>query len=195
MGKIFCLMGKSSSGKDTIFKRLRENEALGLKPVVTYTTRPMRQNETDGVEYFFINEDRLKEYEAEDKVIEQRVYHTVFGDWYYSTIDDGQIKLDEENYLLIVTLEAYNNLKRYFGRENVVPLYVAVEDGMRLERAIAREKKEITPNFNEVCRRFLADNADFSEEKLQDSGVEKYYFNIELEECVCEITKEILSLK
>lgn len=195
MGKIFCLMGKSSSGKDTIFKRLRENKALGLKPVVTYTTRPMRQNETDGVEYFFINEDRLKEYEAEDKVIEQRVYHTVFGDWYYSTIDDGQIKLDEENYLLIVTLEAYNNLKRYFGRENVVPLYVAVEDGMRLERAIAREKKEITPNFNEVCRRFLADNADFSEEKLQDSGVEKYYFNIELEECVCEITKEILSLK
>ena len=195
MGKIFCLMGKSSSGKDTIFKRLRENEALGLKPVVTYTTRPMRQNETDGVEYFFINEDRLKEYEAEDKVIEQRVYHTVFGDWYYSTIDDGQIKLDEEDYLLIVTLEAYNNLKRYFGSENVVPLYVAVEDGMRLERAIAREKKEITPNFNEVCRRFLADNADFSEEKLQDSGVEKYYFNIELEECVCEITKEILSLK
>ena len=195
MGKIFCLMGKSSSGKDTIFKRLRENEALGLKPVVTYTTRPMRQNETDGVEYFFINEDRLKEYEAEDKVIEQRVYHTVFGDWYYSTIDDGQIKLDEENYLLIVTLEAYNNLKRYFGSENVIPLYVAVEDGMRLERAIAREKKEIVPNFNEVCRRFLADNADFSEEKLQDSGVEKYYFNIELEECVGEITKEILSLK
>lgn len=195
MGKIFCLMGKSSSGKDTIFKRLRENEALGLKPVVTYTTRPMRQNETDGVEYFFINEDRLKEYEAEGKVIEQRVYHTVFGDWYYSTIDDGQIKLNEANYLLIVTLEAYNNLKRYFGTEHVVPLYVAVEDGMRLERAIAREKKEITPNFNEVCRRFLADNADFSDEKLQDSGIEKYYFNIKLEECVCEITEEILRLK
>ncbi len=188
-------MGKSSSGKDTIFKRLRENEALGLKPVVTYTTRPMRQNEMDGVEYFFINEDRLKEYESEDKVIEQRVYHTVFGEWYYSTIDDGQIKLNEENYLLIVTLEAYNNLKRYFGTENVVPLYVAVEDGMRLERAIAREKREIAPNFNEVCRRFLADNADFSDEKLQDSGIEKYYFNVELEECVEEITQEILKLK
>ncbi|WP_054743071.1 nucleoside/nucleotide kinase family protein [Cellulosilyticum ruminicola] len=195
MGKIFCLMGKSSSGKDTIFKRLRANKALGLAPVATYTTRPMRQNETDGVEYFFINEDRLKEYEAEDKVIEQRVYHTVFGDWYYSTIDDGQIKLDEANYLLIVTLEAYNNLKRYFGSENVVPLYIAVEDGIRLERAIEREKREVTPNFNEVCRRFLADNADFSDEKLKDSGVEKYYFNVELEECVEEITQEILELK
>lgn len=195
MGKIFCLMGKSSSGKDTIFKRLRENVDLGLKPVVTYTTRPMRQNERDGVEYYFIDEVQLKEYEVKGKVIEQRVYHTVFGDWYYSTIDDGQIKLDQDNYLLIVTLEAYNSLKEYFGAENVVPLYVTLEDGMRLERALQREKQEVTPNYNEVCRRFLADNVDFSEEKLKSSGIEKQYINIDLEECTDQITEEILNLK
>lgn len=192
MGKIFCLMGKSSSGKDTIFKRLRENKELGLKPVVTYTTRPMRQNETEGVEYFFISEDKLKEYESEGKVIEQRVYHTVFGDWYYSTIDDGQIKLNQDNYLLIVTLEAYDSLKEYFGAENVVPIYVALEDGIRLERALQREKREVTPNYNEVCRRFLADNVDFSDEKLKSSGVEKHYMNVDLEECISHITEEIL---
>lgn len=195
MGKIFCLMGKSSSGKDTIFKKLRENEELDLKPVVTYTTRPMRQNETDGVEYYFINEDKLKAYEVEDKVIEQRVYHTVFGDWYYCTVDDGQIKLDQDNYLLIVTLEAYNSLKTYFGEENVVPLYVALEDGMRLERAMQREKREVNPNYNEVCRRFLADNEDFSEEKLIDSGVKKQYINIDLEKCISQITEDILRYK
>ncbi len=192
MGKIFCLMGKSSSGKDTIFKKLREKEELCLRPVVTYTTRPMRQNETDGVEYYFINEKKLKEYEQVGKVIEQRVYHTVFGDWYYCTIDDGQIKLIEEDYLLIVTLEAYNSLRIYFGEENVVPLYVALEDGMRLERAIQREKQEVMPNYNELCRRFLADNKDFSEENLKSSGIEKQYLNIDLDQCVKEIIHDIL---
>lgn len=188
-------MGKSSSGKDTIFKKLRENQNLGLKPVVTYTTRPMRQSETDGVEYYFINEDKLKEYEAEDKVIEQRVYHTIFGDWYYCTIDDGQIKLDQDNYLLIVTLEAYNSLKTHFGEENVVPLYVALEDGMRLDRALQRERREVNPNYNEVCRRFLADNEDFSEEKLLNSGVKKQYVNIDLDECIKNMTEDILQNK
>ena len=195
MGKMFCLMGKSSSGKDTIFKKLRERDELGLRPVVTYTTRPMRQNETNGVEYYFINEESLKEYVTAGKVIEKRVYHTVFGDWYYCTIDDGQIKLDQEDYLLIVTLEAYNSLKKYFGEENVVPLYVALEDGVRLERALQREKQEITPNYDEVCRRFLADNQDFSKENLQSSGVEKQYINIDLEKCIEEITEDILKNK
>lgn len=195
MGRIFCLMGKSSSGKDTIFKKLREKNELDLRPVVTYTTRPMRQNETDGVEYFFISEEKLNEYVAKGKVIEKRVYHTIFGDWYYCTIDDGQIKLDEENYLMIVTLEAYNSLKKYFGQDNVVPVYVALDDGVRLERALQREKQEVSPNYDEVCRRFLADNKDFSKENLQSSGVEKQYVNIDLEKCIEEIIKDILKNK
>ena len=56
MGKIFYLMGKSSSGKDTMFKKLIEDKTLGLKTIVGYTTRPMREGECDGVEYFFVDE-------------------------------------------------------------------------------------------------------------------------------------------
>ena len=73
---------------------------MNLKPIVSYTTRPKRINETDGVEYFFIDKNQLDKYKEENKVIEQRVYHTVDGDWYYCTINDKQIDLNKDNYLL-----------------------------------------------------------------------------------------------
>ena len=187
MGKIFCLMGKSSSGKDTIFKEIRDDKDLNLKPVVSYTTRPKRINETQGVEYLFINEEQLDEFEKADKVIEKRVYHTVHGDWYYCTINDGQIDLNINNYLLITTLESYESLKKYYGEDKVYPLYVDIEDGIRLERALEREKRQANPNYNELCRRFLADNQDFSQENLSKLNINKFYINEDLQECIDEI--------
>ena len=194
MGKIFCLMGKSSSGKDTIFKKIKDDKDLNLRPIISYTTRPKRVNETDGVEYFFINTDELKNFEKENKVIEQRVYHTVHGDWYYCTINDNQIDLDKNNYLLITTLEAYKSLRDYFGEEKVYPLYINVEDGLRLERAMNREKTQANPNYDELCRRFLADNKDFSDDNLSSLNINKFYTNEDLEECINNIKEDILSL-
>lgn len=60
MSKIFFVLGKSCSGKDTIFQSLKENKQLNLKTVVGYTTRPMRVNEKDGVEYFLLTKISLK---------------------------------------------------------------------------------------------------------------------------------------
>ena len=194
MGKIFCLMGKSSSGKDTIFKKIRDDKELNLKPIVSYTTRPKRTNETNGVEYFFINEKELNKFEKEDKVIEKRVYHTAHGDWYYCTINDEQIDLESNNYLLITTLESYKSLKDYFGEDKVYPLYIHVEDGIRLQRALDREKNQENPNFDELCRRFLADNSDFSKENLSTLKINEFYTNKELEECINNIKKDILNL-
>ncbi len=194
MGKIFCLMGKSSSGKDTIFKELKDDTDLNLKPIISYTTRPKRVSETQGIEYFFIAKDKLDELEKDNKVIEKRVYHTVHGDWYYCTINDGQIDLDRNDYLLITTLESYKSLRDYFGNDKVHPLYVDIEDGIRLERALQREKKQANPNYNELCRRFLADNKDFSEENLSNLSINKSYVNEDLYECINTIKKDILNL-
>ena len=58
MGKIFYLMGKSASGKDTIYKKVKE-QLPELKTIVIYTTRPIREGERDGVEYFFKTEDEF----------------------------------------------------------------------------------------------------------------------------------------
>lgn len=189
MGKIFCIIGKSSTGKDTIYRYLLEQKELKLKKIVTYTTRPMRAGEQDGVEYFFCDDKRAEELEAAGKVIELRAYHTIYGVWKYFTVDDGQVDFGKESSIVTSTVEQYLKLREYYGKENVVPIYIEVEDGERLERAIARERQQMTPKYEEMCRRFLADAADFSEEKLKEAQITRRFVNDSLE----EVEKEIVS--
>ena len=111
MGKIFYLMGKSASGKDSLFKKLCESTAFDLKKVVPYTTRPIRKGETEGVEYYFTDEAGLMAFRQAGKVIECRTYQTMHGPWSYFTADDGQIDLERGDYLLIGTLEAYEQMR------------------------------------------------------------------------------------
>ena len=193
MGRIFYIMGKSSSGKDTIYSRLLRDKEFGLKNVLLYTTRPVRQGEADGREYHFVDEERFRQFMDEGKVIEYRTYETVHGPWTYFTADDGQVDLKARSYLAIGTLESYENMKRYFGEENVCPIYVEVEDGERLKRALAREELQEKPRYAEVCRRFLADTEDFSEENLERAGIKRRFQNVELESCMEEIREYIRS--
>lgn len=185
MGKIFYLMGKSASGKDTIYKKVKEC-LPELKTIVIYTTRPIREGEKDGVEYYFADDKQLDDLQREGKIIELREYHTVHGIWKYFTVDDGQFDR-EEHLIAIGTLESYMQLKRYFGDEKLIPIYVEVEDGVRLERALERERKQNEPKYEELCRRFLADAADFSADKLKEAGITRKFYNNDMEQCVDEI--------
>lgn len=187
MGRIYCLMGKSSTGKDTIYKELLEDSTLSLKKIIPYTTRPMREGEKDGVEYFFCDDEKVSSLEEQGKIIELRAYNTVHGIWKYFTVNDSQIDLTKQDYLLIGTLEAYVKIRDYFGNENVLPIYIEVEDGERLTRALSREKQQKEPKYEELCRRFLADARDFSEEKLNEAGITKRFVNNDLEETKAEI--------
>lgn len=188
MGKIFCIMGKSSSGKDTLYERLTANKELSLSRIVPYTTRPIRFGETNGKEYFFTDEKKLKELEDAGRVIEVRAYHTVHGIWKYFTVNDGQINLTEHNYLMIATLESFKKIRDYFGISFVVPVYIEAEDGLRLKRALERERLQTEPKYAEMCRRFLADEKDFSEEKIADAGIKNRFLNEDLESVYREIS-------
>ena len=190
MGKIYYMMGKSSSGKDTLFREILE-EMPQLKTVTLYTTRPMREGEQDGVEYFFVAEDTLQSYEKQGKVIEQRAYETVHGIWRYATVDDGQADLKHEDYPMIGTLESYEKMRSYYGEERIVPIYIEVEDGERLMRALKRERQQETPRYAEMCRRFLADTQDFSEQNLQRLGITRRYVNQDKQQCRKEIIEDI----
>lgn len=185
MSKIFYLMGKSASGKDTIYKKIKE-AMPGLKTIVIYTTRPIRQGEAEGVEYHFVDEDKLKEFQRAGKVIELREYNTVHGVWKYFTVDDGQFDA-EDDYIAIGTLESYKGMREYLGEEKLVPIYIEVDDGVRLERALHRERKQKEPKYEELCRRFLADAVDFSTEKLNEAGITHRFLNTDVEKCVDEI--------
>ncbi len=192
MSKIYYLMGKSSTGKDTIYKELRKRMPQ-LKKVTIYTTRPQREGEKEGEEYFFVDETELKKFKEEGRLIEERAYNTVCGIWRYFTVDDGQFNFEQEDqdYLMIGTLESYEKMKDYFGSEKVVPLYIEVDDGERLSRALAREKAQKEPKYAEMCRRFLADSKDFEEEKLARAGITERYENTDFEEVVEKICKKI----
>lgn len=187
MGKIFCLMGKSSSGKDTIYKLLMEQKEFLFHKIVPYTTRPIRSGESNGVQYIFTDEDGLLELEAQNKVIEQRAYHTVHGIWRYFTVDDGQVDFTAGDYLVIGTLESYRKLREYYGETSVLPIYIEVDDGLRLQRALDRERMQEEPRYAEMCRRFLADEEDFSQENLANAGITTVFVNENLAETVKDI--------
>ncbi len=189
MGKIFCLMGKSSCGKDTIYKRILSGGSLPLKTLIPYTTRPARDEETNGVEYYFLTDEEQQQLARQGKIIELRAYHTVHGIWKYFTVNDHQINLAQHHYLIIGTLESYLKLRDYFGKEFLVPLYIELEDGERLQRALNRERIQSRPKYKELCRRFLADEEDFSQEKLTQAGITDSFVNQDLDIC----TRKIIS--
>ena len=168
MGKIYYIMGKSSSGKDTLFRKIKQELPM-LQTVTLYTTRPKREGEREGVEYHFVTDEQMHIFERQGKVVELRTYNTVHGAWKYATIEDGQVNLAESDYLMIGTLE----------------------DGERLNRALTRERQQEVPRYAEMCRRFLADTEDFSEEHLRAAGIKKRYYNDDQKRCLDEIIEDI----
>lgn len=191
MGRIYYLLGKSATGKDTLYKEILKRRPK-LRTVTMYTTRPIREGETDGVEYFFIGREELERQLASGKVIESRTYQTIAGPWTYYTVDDGQFDVaDDESCLMIGTLESYEKMCAYFEAGKMVPVYIEVPDGIRLLRAVKREENQKRPNYREVCRRYLADEKDFSEENLERLGITKRYQNTDMEMCVEEILRDL----
>ena len=191
MGRIYYLLGKSATGKDTLYKEILKWRPK-LRTVTMYTTRPIREGETDGVEYFFTDREELERQLASGKVIESRTYQTIAGPWTYYTVDDGQFNVaDDESCLMIGTLESYEKMCTYFEAGKMVPVYIEVPDGIRLLRAVKREENQKKPNYREVCRRYLADEKDFSEENLERLGITKRYQNTDMEICVEEILRDL----
>jgi len=184
---IFYIMGKSASGKDSLYKKLLASN-LGLNRVAIYTTRPKRDGEQEGMEYHFVDKKFLDD--NKDKIIETRVYHTVFGEWYYATLDDGKIKNDA-NYVVIGTLESYNSIKKYYGKDSIFPIYLEVSNDVRKQRALDRENMQKVPKIDEMERRFKADEIDFSEENIRNAEIEKRYVNDDFDKCFEEVVNDI----
>ncbi len=193
MGRIYMLIGKSASGKDNIYKSLLDDIKLKLNPIILYTTRPMREGESEGKEYHFTDIPHMELLRDKGLIIEERVYHTVFGEWYYFTADDGSIDIDGgKQYITIGTIDSFIKMKEYFGGKNICPVYIDVDDEIRLLRAIDREKNQPKPSYKEVCRRFIADCDDFSDERLKNVGINKRFSNNStLEECISNIKSYI----
>lgn len=184
-------MGKSACGKDTLYKRIITDKSLSIQTLIPYTTRPPRSGERNGVEYFFLLEQEQLQLEQQGKIIELRAYQTVQGVWKYFTVNDHQINLAQNDYLIIGTLESYLKLQNYFGADSLVPLYIELDNEERMRRAITREQMQKNPDYEELCRRFLADLEDFSPQHLEDAGIKRSFINDDIVHCTLELTAYI----
>ena len=164
MGNIYCIIGKSGTGKDTVLEEILKNQVVKINKLVPYTTRPMREGEINGKNYYFVSKETFIEMDKNGQVIEKRSYDTVHGEWIYFTAVTN--RNDSEDYIIITTQEAIPAFFKAFGEDRIHVIYLRIDDKLRLERCINRESLEETPNYMEVCRRFIADEGDFDEDKI-----------------------------
>ena len=159
---LLVLVGCSASGKDTVMNRLVKE--FDVKPVISYTTRPTRNCEQDGREYYFITEEEFERMKNNAEFIETRVYKTVNGNWYYGLPKNGIDLEDDNNYITILDFDGLLELEiwlRSIGQiDKLTSIYVDVTEQNRLIRSLNREQNMTKKQVEEVIRRYYNDNAN-----------------------------------
>ena len=151
---IIALVGESGSGKDTVLRQvLKEDRSKLFHQKISYTSRPKRDYEVDGEDYYFIEESDFTEH------YEDFFEFTNFNGWYYGTKYS-----DLEHEKVNIGIFDMHGLKTLLKnpRINCLPIYIKTNDKTRLIRNLKREKN---PNIEEIFRRYLADKNDFKEIK------------------------------
>ena len=158
INEIFIISGKSSSGKNHIGNILKNQ--FGMKEIISDTTRPIRKNETDGVEYNFINDAEFLKRISENYYIDYRTYNTEFGIWYYGI----PLKSIYDNDYCIVDLNGFLNLKNQLGQAvKLTSIFIDCDDDIRIERSFNRDDIDDIKRA-EIYRRLEKDNIDFPED-------------------------------
>ena len=150
MYKIIAIMGEAGTGKDSLMQ-----EILKLKPefheIISCTTRPKRQGEIEGVNYYYYTPEQFGDRVLHDEMLEC----TVFNDWFYGTSYDS-VRSD------CINIGVFNptGVESLLARPDVdvKVIRVVAEDKTRLIRQLNREE---WPDVREIVRRFNADWMDF----------------------------------
>lgn len=172
---IHVLVGEGASGKTTIVKQL---EAFGLQPIISFTTRPKRENEVDGVDYHFITEEEFIQKLHANEFAE----HNIFNDWYYGYSLQG-IAFTEKDYVAIMTPSGLYKLNGLVGKGNVASYYIQVSERERLIRMAHRGDA-----IDEIFRRLQKDREDFHMFQQKATVVIE---NVNVGQAVCEVMKHI----
>lgn len=167
--KLICLIGKSASGKDTIFQEILKTNK-NVKAAISTTTRNMRSNETQGKEYYFVTNDIFNEMLVNEEFIEQRCYQVTDGSTWKYGLSYKSINT-EDNYICIVDWKGYCDLKRALGEEVTIGIYIVADIKERLNRSLSRESLKEEKQYLEIFRRFLDDDIKFSIDEISKECV------------------------
>lgn len=163
--KIICLVGKSSSGKNAILDGVIKQ--TNVKNLVSYTTRPMRKNEIDGVDYKYISDKEFDYMVDNNEFIEERKYKVADGSMWYYGLAKHSINLDsDDNYIVILDLNGLEQLGEYLRQENkeecLTSIYIKADGNIRLKRSLNRDN--CTDDVvAEICRRYCVDEVDMKD--------------------------------
>lgn len=155
--KIIAVMGQAGAGKDSFVNAIIKGNYLSLaKPIISCTTRPIRENEQDGVNYHYLTNEEFAEQVVNGEMLEA----TVFNNWCYGTstknLDKNAINLGVFNPEGVEILRGYDNI-------DLIVIYIVADDKVRLLRQLNREEH---PDCNEIVRRFGTDKQDFKETRI-----------------------------
>ncbi|MCR8994571.1 guanylate kinase [Brevibacillus laterosporus] len=174
---IYCLIGQSASGKSTIERNLEE---MGFPRIISYTTRPPRKGETNGVDYHFIDYQTFHNLKGEGFFAETAQYR----DWWYGLSLDG-LDYKDNIYIVVVTVHGYKELLRIIGKENVKGIHIKVDARERMKRQLKRGDE-----VDEIVRRFYTDRSDFADvEEISDYIV----VNEEIDSTIKDVVRIISS--
>ena len=148
---MLLLCGKSCAGKDMIQKELIK---MGMNSIVSYTTRPPREHETDGIEYHFITKEEFLEKEEQGFFAETVSYNVATGEtWYYgSAIED----LSDDK-VIIVNPHGLRQLRKIKSL-NPIAFYITAN-----EETIWNRLRQRGDDAAEARRRLNADDIDFAD--------------------------------
>lgn len=162
--KLITLTGTSACGKDSLLNKVLESNK-NIKPIISVTTRPKREGETDGVEYKFITLEELTELYNDEELIEIREYNTKHGMWYYGITKDS-IDVDSDDiYIVIVDVQGVIQLRQYLNslksdNIKVESVFINCSGKERMFRSLTREQNLNDEQIAEICRRYLDDQAN-----------------------------------
>lgn len=160
MKRIIVLLGASATGKDTIAKHICKKYNIPI--AVSYTTRPMRSNETQGVEYYFVSDDEMHEKFKNGEVIEHTSYYIQSEDVSY-TYANVTSEFEKGDYILtILNPHGLYQFKQSLYKDNLVSIMLNCDDRVRLIRSLDRDENV---NVYEVLDRFRRDELDFIERR------------------------------
>lgn len=158
---VTILCGASSSGKDYILNYLKS--IYGFIPLVSHTTRPMRPNETDGRDYYFISNDEFKQMINSHRFIECRTYNTLVDNipstWHYGL--SKQILDLGTQYIVILDIQGTIDFIDWYGREYCNVVLIKCNDEVRRTRAKLRggyDESEFNRRLEDDKRVFSVDN-------------------------------------
>ena len=156
---IITLTGASASGKDTLLNELIWTE--NFKPIISTTSRPMRNGEVQGREYNFVTYEEAINITDNDEFIEKRIYDVANGDrWIYGITKNDISKLKDDNiYLAIVDFNGLKELNKYLDSIDIehYSTYIDASYQNRLVRSLTREGNMTNKQVQEVVRRFNDD--------------------------------------